>query len=411
MIGIENALSGNGCMGQVYQDWIEGLANPKTTEERMLQTVALSVVDPVTYECPIDLLRHLAPASCYKAKAIISATKIPAQLEVLWKMSTDADLAFGHDTKYIQVYPPSGRVVIRLKGQPLLRSPIVNLNNLGPTRFYQRLRFFRDRMLWSLSNPTATPELSRPLVGDPKACRGLLLNLMTQQQIDRVAQPQSSQDRAFQEIVLHLADPAVYASTMEKLADLSKVDLDAFFAVLTSLDAPEVRGALANLAEDADRAFISKSGFTDRIKSGYRVRVRKGNERIRASVCIAEFGEVRAKKRVRFLRDRIMFEVARNSSPEIMIPLVGLQFEEASRKGAEHLCLTFRYTCPESGRYRSFQQSCRKNGFMGAFHKIRGAVARLGIDVPQDAYQAIRPTADQFLRHREYVADLPVPYS
>lgn len=399
-------------MDQVYQGWIDGLAKPKTTEERMLQTVALSVVDPVTYECPIDLLRHLAPASCLKAKAIISATKNPTQLEALWKMSTAADLAFGYDTKYIQVYPPSGRVVIRLKGRPLLRSPIVNLGNLGPVRFYQRLRFLRDRMLWSLSNPTASPALSRPLEGDSEACPSLLLDFMSQQQLDRVAQPQSSQDRAFQEMILHLADPAVYASTMDKLADLSGDDMDAFFAVLTSLDAPAVRGALANLAESADRAFISKNEFTDRVKCGYRVRVRKGSERIRASVCIAEFGEERAKKRVRFLRDRIMFEVAKTSSPEIMIPLVGLQFDESSKRGGEAvLYLIFRYSCPKSGRYRRVQYSCRKYGFIGAFNRIRAAVAKIGIDVPIDAYQVIRPTAEQFQRYRDCVVDLPVPFS
>lgn len=398
-------------MDQVYQGWIEGLAMPKTTEERMLQTVALSVVDPVAYDCPVDLLRHLAPASCFKAKAIITAAKIPAQLETLREMATAADLEFGHDTKYFQVYPPSGRVVVRLKDRPLLRSPVVNLSTLGPERFYRRLRFLRDRMLWSLSNPTASPALSSPLEAGPEACRELMLNLMSQEQIDRVAQPQSSQDRVFQEMILHLADPAVYASTMESLLDLSEDDLDAFFAVLTSLDSPAVRGALAKLAEDADNAFISKSDFTDRVKSGYRVRVRKGAERIRASVCIAEFGEERAKKRVRFLRDRIMFQVAKSSSPEIMIPLVGLQLEETSRNGMGNLYLIFRYTCPESGRYRSLQHSCRKNGFMGAFHKIRSALARIGIDVPQDAYQAIRPTAEQYQRHREHVVDLPVPYS
>ncbi|CAI9911974.1 TPA: hypothetical protein L4F62_004099 [Pseudomonas aeruginosa] len=397
-------------MTQVDLGWIKALAKPQTTEERMLQSVVLSFVDSAVYECPADLLRHMNPSTRDLAKTIITSAKAPSNTSDMREMAAAADLEFGHTTKYFEVSLPVGRVRFRWQGGH--RSSVrVNMTNFGEERFYQRLRYLRDRLVWELNNASASPELSAPL--SHQACETAeLLGLMTEEQMERVAKPQSSLDRCFQEAVLHLVDPAVYFTTIEKLAALPHEDLETVFAVLAVMDKPAIAGALVQLAKDADSAFTAKRGYIEEVKSGYRVHIRKGTERVKLSVCLNEFGEERAQKRARFLRDRVMFDIALSMSPGIMSPIVGLQLREFSKRGRQDvLYMLFRYACPSSGRYRTVRYSCRKNGFRGSFTKLRKEVANLGYEVNPDSIAGIRPTLEQFNRHSAVITDLPPPFS
>ncbi|MBI6604430.1 hypothetical protein [Pseudomonas sp. S4_EA_1b] len=178
------------------------------------------------------------------------------------------------------------------------------------------------------------------------------------------------------------------------------------------MDKPTIAGALVQLAEDADSAFTAKRGYIEDVKSGYRVHIRKGTERVKLSVCLNEFGEERALKRARFLRDRVMFDIALSMSPGIMSPIVGLQLREFSKRGRQDvLYMLFRYACPSSGRYRTVRYSCRKNGFRGSFTKLSKEVANLGYEVHPDSIADIRPTLEQFNRHSAVITDLPPPFS
>ncbi|HHK0379404.1 TPA: hypothetical protein ACQQJB_003578 [Pseudomonas aeruginosa] len=397
-------------MTQVDLGWIAALAKPQTTEERMLQSVVLSFVDSAVYECPVDLLRHMNLSTRDLAKTIITSAITPATTRAMREMAAAADLEFGQTTKYFELSLPVGRVRFRWQGGH--RSSVrVNMNNFGEERFYQRMRYLRDRLVWELNNAPASPGLSAPL--SHQACETTeLLGLMTEEQMERVAKPQSSLDRCFQEAVLHLVDPAVYFTTIEKLATLTSEDLETVFAVLAVMDKPAIAGALVQLAEDADSAFTAKRGYIEEVKSGYRVHIRKGAERVKLSVCMSEFGEERAQKRARFLRDRVMFDIALSMSPGIMSPIVGLQLREISKRGRQDiLYMLFRYACPSSGRYRTVRYSCRKNGFRGSFTKLRKEVANLGYEVNPDSIADIRPTLEQFNRHSAVITDLPPPFS
>lgn len=398
-------------MNQVDLGWIAALAKPQTTDERMLQSVVLSFVDPAVYECPVDLLRHMVPSTRDLAKSIIASAESPATASVMHVMAEAADQEFGHTVKkHFELSLPVGRVRFRWQGGH--RSSVrVNMNNFGEERFYKRLRYLRDRMVWELNNATASPGLSAPLSHLPGETANLL-GLMTEEQIERVAKPQSSLDRCFQEAVLHLVDPAVYFTTIEKLASLPSEDLEAIFALLSGMDNPVIACALVQLADDADRAFTAKRGYIEEVKSGYRVHIRKGAGRVKLSVCLNEFGEERAQKRARFLRDRVMFDIALSMSPDIMNPIVGLQLRECAKRGHKDvLYMLFRYTCPSSGRYRTLRYSCRKNGFRGSFTKLRQEVAHLGYVVAPESIADIRPTPEQFRRHSGVIADLPPPFS
>lgn len=399
-------------MTQVDLGWIAALAKPQTTEERMLQSVVLSFVDPAVYECPVDLLRHMPSATLDLAKTIIAATQTPSTLAAMREMAVVADQEFGDGTQYFELSlsKTNARIRIRWQGGRLC-SVNVNMKYYGEERFYQRLRYLRDRLIWSLRNPTATPEMSAPLTAQA-ADSNELLSLMTAEQRERVAKPQSGLDRCFQEMVLHLVDPAVYFTTVDKMASLPAEDLSAFYAVLAAMDRPGITGALVKLAEDADSAFTAKAGYIEEVKSGYRVHIRKGEGRVKISVCLNEFGVERAQKRARLLRDRAMFDIAVSMSPVIMSPLVGLQLSEfVKRDRKEALFMIFRYACPDSGRYRILRSSCRKHGFRGSFSDLRQKVANLGYEVAPDSICHIRPTVEQFNRYNELVADLPRPFS
>ncbi|HBO5514599.1 TPA: hypothetical protein L4559_003493 [Pseudomonas aeruginosa] len=397
-------------MTQVELGWIAALAKPQTTEERMLQSVVLSFVDSAVYECPVDLLRHMSSSTRGLAKFIITSATLSSSTSAMREMAAAADLEFGHNTKYFELSLPVGRVRFRWQGGH--RSGVrVNMNNFGEERFYQRLRYLRDRLVWELNNASASPELSAPLTHQAFETSELL-GLMTEEQLERVAKPQSSLDRCFQDVVLHLVDPAVYFTTIDKMAALPSEDLKAVFAVLDAMDKPAIAGALVKLADDADSAFTAKRGYIEDVKSGYRVHIRKGAGRVKLSVCLNEFGEERAQKRARFLRDRVMFDIALSMSPEIMSPIVGLQLREFAKRGRQDvLYMLFRYACPSSGRYRTLRYSCRKNGFRGSFTKLRKEVANLGYVVAPESIADIRPTPEQFNRHSGVIADLPPPFS
>ncbi|KSQ21711.1 hypothetical protein APB26_32540 [Pseudomonas aeruginosa] len=235
---------------------------------------------------------------------------------------------------------------------------------------------------------------------------------MSEGQVARIKRPSDTTDRCFQSAFLHLVDPEVYDTTVDILAALSLEDSEAIFALLNELDNDDVCAGLVDLAELADRAFVSKCEYFERSTSEIRFRTKFANERFSKRVSIHQFGLERAMKRARYIRDRLLYQLAMTDSPYRKVPIKGMSLAKATKRRGKYpdtLNLVYRFRLPDHEKLHHRKISCA-GGFQEAFRRLVASVEAAGGSVPAEAIQSIRPTQGQYDQFIGRIPDLPLPF-
>lgn len=243
----------------------------------------------------------------------------------------------------------------------------------------------------------------------------MLNDILTDEFLKRIIYPRTREDRVLQSVALSAVDYEVYDLDISELKRLSHEDYLFAVSLMRAGHNPEFQDELNIIAQKADEEFGINNTYIVELKPHLHIAQLRRNKKkyTTKSVDLSVFGVERAQKRLRYLRDRLLFELDARGILGGWTPVVGMRIVMGSIERRRKLrTFNFEYSWVPAGekKPRSIARAMRMYGFVGAYESIKNELVQHGIEIRSEDIRFYAPTADQYERFKRYIPDLPEPF-